>query len=100
MNRFAFLLCLSVAWVNFSHANKITDFYEIENVSPPELLLQRYGNSRGGQGTQADGLDFMPDGRLVACFVGGGSFHAKPEDRKMETVCRRDAHTPWGRGIE
>ena len=71
MNRFAFSLCLSLAWVNDSQANKITDFYEIENVSPPELLRQRYGSSRGGPGTQADGLDFMPDGRLVACFVGG-----------------------------
>ena len=50
MNRFAFLLCIALAWGNASHANKITDFYEIENVSPPELLLQRYGNSRGGQG--------------------------------------------------
>lgn len=95
MNRFAFLLCLSVAWVNFSHANKITDFYEIENVSPPELLLQRYGNSRGGQGTQANGLDFMPDGRLVACFVGGEVFTLNPKTGKWKLFAD-GMHTPLG----
>ena len=68
MSRYFILLCLSLACGNFLHATKITDFYEIENVQAPELLVQRYGSSKGGQGTQADGLDFMPDGRLVACF--------------------------------
>ena len=95
MNRFAFLLCLSIAWGNVSQANKITDFYEIESVSPPELLLRRYGNSKGGQGTQADGLDFMPDGRLVACFVGGEVFTLHPKTGKWKLFAD-GLHTPLG----
>ena len=95
MNRFAFLLCLSLAWGNVSQANKITDFYEIESVSPPELLLRRYGNSKGGQGTQADGLDFMPYGRLVACLVGGEVFTLHPKTGKWKLFAD-GLHTPLG----
>ena len=69
MNRLNFLLCVTLVWSNASHANKISDFYEIENIKAPDLLIERYGDSGGGQGTQADGLDFMPDGRLVVCFL-------------------------------
>ena len=78
-----------------SYAAKITDFYEIENIQAPELLVQRYGNSKGGQGTQADGLDFMPDGRLVACFVGGEVFTLNSKTGKWKLFAD-GLHTPLG----
>ena len=95
MSRYFVLLCLSLACGNFLHAAKITDFYEIENVQAPELLVQRYGSSKGGQGTQADGLDFMPDGRLVACFVGGEVFTLNPKTGKWKLFAD-GLHTPLG----
>jgi sugar lactone lactonase YvrE len=95
MNRFALLLSLSLVWTKVSQANKIRDFYEIENVQLPDLLIQRYGNSQGGQGRQADGLDFMPDGRLVACFVGGEVFTLSPKTGKWKLFAD-GMHTPLG----
>ena len=95
MSRYFVLLCLSLACGNFLHAAKITDFYETDNVRAPELLVQRYGSSKGGQGTQADGLDFMPDGRLVACFVGGEVFTLNSKTGKWKLFAD-GLHTPLG----
>ena len=63
MSRYFVLLCLSLACGNFLHAAKITDFYEIENVQAPELLVQRYGSSKGGQGRRQMGW--------ILCLTGG-----------------------------
>jgi len=91
MNKYAFLLCICLAWGNATHASKITDFYEIETVSPPSLLIERYGKA----GTQTDGLDFMPDGRLVACFVGGEVFTLDTKTGKWKLFAD-GLHTPLG----
>ncbi|MFP6899425.1 MAG: hypothetical protein VCA36_00690, partial [Opitutales bacterium] len=61
-------------------AAKVTDYYSIQKVAPPKLLLDRYGQN----GVQTDGLDFMPDGRLVACFVGGEVFTLRPGTGKWK----------------
>jgi glucose/arabinose dehydrogenase len=70
---------------------KVTDYYSIENVVPPKLLVDRYGKN----GIQTDGLDFMPDGRLVACFVGGEVFTLDRKNGKW-TLFADGLHTPLG----
>ena len=70
---------------------KVTDYYSLENVQTPKLLLDRYGKN----GSQTDGLDFMPDGRLVACFVGGEVFTLHPETGKWKLFAD-GLHTPLG----
>jgi len=70
---------------------KVTDYYSLENVHTPKLLVDRYGKN----GSQTDGLDFMPDGRLVACFVGGEVFTLHPETGKWKLFAD-GLHTPLG----
>ena len=91
MNKYVVLLFIFWAWGNATYASKITDFYEIETVSPPRLLIERYGKG----GTQTDGLDFMPDGRLVACFVGGEVFTLDTKTGKWKLFAD-GLHTPLG----
>ena len=87
------LLCsfLLMAWAHALGAAKITEYYKIEGVAPPSLLVERYGKS----GTQTDGLDFMPDGRLVACFVGGEVFTLDSKSGKWKLFAD-GLHTPLG----
>ncbi len=70
---------------------KVTDYYLLENVQTPKLLVDRYGKN----GSQTDGLDFMPDGRLVACFVGGEVFTLHPGTGKWKLFAD-GLHTPLG----
>lgn len=70
---------------------KVTDYYFLENVQTPKLLEDRYGKN----GSQTDGLDFMPDGRLVACFVGGEVFTLHPKTGKWKLFAD-GLHTPLG----
>jgi len=86
----AILLALHVLG-HFLASAKVTDYYLLENVAMPKLLLDRYGKN----GTQTDGLDFMPDGRLVACFVGGEVFTLRPETGKWKLFAD-GLHTPLG----
>ena len=72
-------------------AAKVTDYYSIQQVAPPKLLLDRYGQN----GAQTDGLDFMPDGRLVACFVGGEVFTLLPKTGKWKLFAD-GLHSPLG----
>lgn len=69
----------------------LTDFYEIESIEAPALLMERYGE----RGTQADGLDFLPDGRLAACFVGGEVFTRNPKTGSWKLFAD-GLHTPLG----
>ena len=78
-------LCHSLAFA------KVTDYYLLENVQTPKLLVDRYGKN----GSQTDGLDFMPDGRLVACFVGGEVFTLHPKMGKWKLFAD-GLHTPLG----
>jgi glucose/arabinose dehydrogenase len=91
MNKYLILLCIFLAWGKATYANKISDFYQIETVPPPSLLIERYGKG----GTQTDGLDFMPDGRLVACFVGGEVFTLDRKTGKWKLFAD-GLHTPLG----
>ena len=88
-------VCSFVFWLSLgclsTQGAKITDFYDIETITPPCLLMERYGKA----GTQADGLDFMPDGRLVACFVGGEVFTLDPKTGKWKLFAD-GLHTPLG----
>ncbi|SVE01132.1 uncharacterized protein METZ01_LOCUS453986, partial [marine metagenome] len=69
----------------------MTDYYELGKIEPPKLLLERYGT----KGTQTDGLSFMPDGRLVTCFVGGEVFTLRPDTGKWKLFAD-GLHTPLG----
>ena len=64
-------------------------YYSLDKVEPPKLLLERYGI----KGTQTDGLSFMPDGRLVVCFVGGEVFTLRPDTGKWKLFAD-GLHTP------
>ncbi|MBG30994.1 MAG: hypothetical protein CMI31_13505 [Opitutae bacterium] len=70
---------------------KVTNYYALENVQTPKLLVDRYGKN----GSQTDGLDFMPDGRLVACFVGGEVFTLHSKTGKWKLFAD-GLHTPLG----
>ncbi len=61
------------AWVMVSHAAGISDYYSIEKIAAPK-----------GLDTQVGGLDFMPDGRLVACFHRGEVYTYEPESREWK----------------
>ena len=91
MIRPSFILLAFSVFGHLLLAAKVTDYYSIQQVAPPKLLLDRYGQN----GTQADGLDFMPDGRLVACFVGGEVFTLHPETGKWKLFAD-GLHSPLG----
>ena len=65
---FTIAVLISVAAVR---AAGIGDYYSIENIAAPKGLDQQVG-----------GLDFMPDGRLVACFHRGEVYTYHPETKK------------------
>jgi len=65
---FTIAVLISVAAVR---AAGIGDYYSIENIAAPKRLDQQVG-----------GLDFMPDGRLVACFHRGEVYTYHPETKK------------------
>ena len=91
MKRTFSLLLLHFAICHSSSLAKVTDYYALANVPTPKLLLDRYGKN----GTQTDGLDFMPDGRLVACFVAGEVFTLRPETGEWKLFAD-GLHTPLG----
>ena len=91
MNRTILAFLFAVSSVPSLVKAKITDYYELGAIEPPKLLLERYGK----KGTQNDGLSFMPDGRLVACFVGGEVFTLHPGSGKWKLFAD-GLHTPLG----
>ena len=82
-----FLLVVGVAKLS---AADIKDYYELETVPLPKALEKPNANA-----TQVDGLDFFPDGRLVACFVGGQVYTLRPETGKW-TLFAEGLHSPLG----
>ena len=56
----------------------MSDYYSIDNISMPK-----------GLDSQVGGLDFMPDGRLVACFHRGEVYTYHPQ--KMNGIYLRMA---------
>jgi len=68
----------------------ISDYYELETIPLPRALEKPNANA-----TQVDGLDFFPDGRLVACFVGGEVYTLHPETGKW-TLFAEGLHIPMG----
>ena len=51
----------------------ISDYYSIDNISMPK-----------GLDSQVGGLDFMPDGRLVACFHRGEVYTYHPQKNEWK----------------
>ena len=91
MNRFLATVSLALLAYGTNSEAKVTDYYVLENIPPPKLLLERHGQN----GTQTDGLDFMPDGRLVACFVAGEVFTLHPKTKEWKLFAD-GLHTPLG----
>jgi glucose/arabinose dehydrogenase len=91
MKRLYLALLAACAFSPLSLAAKVTDYYSIKAIPTPKLLRDRHGPN----GTQTDGLDFMPDGRLVACFVGGEVFTLRPEKGEWKLFAD-GLHTPLG----
>jgi len=75
--------------VNLATAG-IDDYYELENVPLPGAL-----SMASKSGTQVDGLDFFPDGRLAVCFVDGQVYTLKPDTGEW-TLFAEGLHTPLG----
>ena len=73
--------------VNLATAG-IDDYYELENVPLPEALSMASKN-----GTQVDGLDFFPDGRLAVCFVDGQVYTLEAGYWRVDFVCGGLTHS-------
>ena len=91
MTRAFTIALLSFGFCQISGITKVTDYYTLANIPSPKLLLDRHGKN----GTQTDGLDFMPDGRLVVCFVAGEVFTRHPRTGKWKLFAE-GLHTPLG----
>jgi hypothetical protein len=61
ITRIILLLCFfSLSWFTASAQGKTRDSYRVETIEMPK-----------GLSSQTGGIDFLPDGRLVACFMRG-----------------------------
>ena len=65
----------------------IGDYYSLENIATPK-----------GLDPQVGGLDFMPNGRLVACFHRGEVYTYDPRQGRVEVIRRWTAGAAWHRG--
>ncbi len=67
--RFVFLtMSLFLVPVSLAHADEVNEYYRLNTVSSPDGLSNQVG-----------GVDFTPDGHLVACFHRGEVYRINPE---------------------
>lgn len=73
-------------WVSCqpTEEERLSDFYTIENIPMPEGLIAEVG-----------GMDFMPDGRLIACFHRGEVMTYDVETQQWK-VFAEGLHDPLG----
>jgi len=80
------VVCLIIFSFCCAHAQRdtITNYYEVENIALPPGLRAETG-----------GLDFMPDGRLVACFHLGEVMMYNPKTKTWKKFAE-GLHDPLG----
>ncbi len=81
---FLAILWFSAVAIAQSAADSICNYYQIENIPVPKGLLPEVG-----------GMDFMPDGRLVACFHRGEIMIYNPVTRQWKLFAE-GLHDPLG----
>ncbi len=64
--------------------DRLSNFYSVENIPLPDGLTAEVG-----------GMDFMPDGKLIACFHRGEVMTYDPEGKQWK-VFARGLHDPLG----
>ena len=84
--KYAFVLATGLLWGNVCAAQRdtITDYYQVEHIKLPSGLRAETG-----------GIDFMPDGRLVACFHLGEVMTYNPKTKVWKKFAE-GLHDPLG----
>ena len=84
MKKTAIIIFIGIAACTTATKQKADEAYTVEQIAMPEGSLPQVG-----------GIDFMPDGRLVACFMRGEVMTYNPNTKEWKLFAE-GLHDPLG----